>query len=140
MKTATPKNPEMAACLNAAILSNPTLTDNQGIAPPCCAYLPNPESVRGRILGALLRGEALTQQDALRRFSNFRLAADIHVLKHHHGWEINKEWIVVLTKDAGRKSEVARYSMSSEAIADAGEEGQKFAALAYQAEIRRKAT
>lgn len=102
-------------------------------------YYPKHESVRGRILGAMLRGDSLTQQDALKRFSNFRLAADVEVLRKR-GWSINTEMVDVTTRDAGRKSEVGRYSIPADAIEASGDEGRQFAESARQAEIARSTT
>jgi hypothetical protein len=102
-------------------------------------YYPSCESVRGRILGALLRGDSLTQQDALRRFSNFRLAADVEALRKR-GWVIDTGMIDVTTRDAGRKSEVGRYTMPTDTIAAAGEFGSQYAESARLVEIARRAT
>lgn len=101
-------------------------------------YYPRVESVRGRILGAHLRGEELTQQDSLRRFSDLRLAANENELRNG-GWPIKTEMIEVDTRDAGRRSKVARYYLPPEAIAAAGEEGQRYAAATLAAEIERRA-
>lgn len=101
-------------------------------------YYPKPESVRGRILGAHLRGEKLTPQDSLRRFSDLRLAANENELRNG-GWPIKTEMIEVDTRDAGRRSKVARYYLPPEAIAAAGEEGQRYAAATLAAEIERRA-
>ncbi len=101
-------------------------------------HYPRPSSVRGRILGAHLRHESLTQQDSLRRFSDFRLAAHEEALRKG-GWPIKAEMIEVDTRDAGRRSEVAQYHLPPDAIAEAGEEGQRFAEAARLAEIERRA-
>lgn len=101
-------------------------------------YYPKPESVRGRILGAHLRSEKLTSLDVLRRFHGSRLAADENALRNA-GWPIVTEMIEVETGDAGRRSEVARYHLPEEAIAAAGEEGQRYAAATLAAEIERRA-
>lgn len=101
-------------------------------------HFPKPYSVRGRVLGAHLRGESLTSLDAWRRFGGSRLAADVNVLRKS-GWPIETEIVEVETKDAGRRSEVARYFLPSDAIAKAGEEGQRYAEAARQAEIIRRA-
>jgi len=101
-------------------------------------YYPKPASVRGRILGALLRGDRLTQLDALHRFGNFRLAADVEVLRRH-GWPIRTDEIEVRTSDAGRRACVAEYKLEPAGIAMAGEEGQRYGTAALVAEIERKA-
>jgi hypothetical protein len=100
-------------------------------------YYPRPDSVRGRILGAFLGGDRLTQKDSLRRFSDFRLAAHVESLRKR-GWPIITESIEVVTGDAGRHAEVGRYSMPSYAVAEAGEVGQEFAEAARKAEIERR--
>lgn len=100
-------------------------------------FYPGAESVRGRILGALLRGDRLTQQDTLRRFSDFRLAAQVEALRKS-GWAIVTAMIDVGTRDAGRKTEVARYHLTDEAIQAEGEIGRQFAAQALAAELRRR--
>ncbi len=102
-------------------------------------YYPSIESVRGRILGSLLRGEQLTQNDTLRRFSDFRLAPKVEALRRS-GWEIVTEMIDVGTRDAGRRSRVARYQLCGEAIEAAGDVGRQYAAAALAAEILRRAT
>ncbi len=101
-------------------------------------YYPSEHSVRGRICGALLRGEKLTQQDSLRRFSDFRLSAHIEVLRKR-GWPIETELVEVGTLDAGRRAEVAEYSMPANTITAAGERGQLFAEAARLVEIERRA-
>lgn len=89
-------------------------------------HYPRPGSVSGRILGALLRSESLTQQDSLRRFSELRLAARIEALRKN-GWGIHTELIKVATKDAGRRAEVAKYTMLASEIEAAGDEGREYA-------------
>lgn len=101
-------------------------------------HFPDTETVRGRILGALLRGDKLTQQDALHRFSNLRLAADINVLRNS-GWGIETEMIEAATRDAGRRAEIARYHMPESTRLAAGEHGQQYAEQARKAEIARRA-
>lgn len=101
-------------------------------------YYPSVESVRGRILGSLLRGEQLTQKDTLRRFSDFRLSSQVEAL-HKSGWPIFTEMIDVGTSDAGRRSRVARYQLRGEAIKAAGDVGRQYATAALAAEIRRRA-
>lgn len=100
-------------------------------------HFPKPATVRGRILGALLRGEALTQHESLRRYGDFRLAAHVDALRKR-GWNIATEMIDVLTHDAERHAEVARYSMQKTDIDQAGEVGREFAEAARQAEVARK--
>lgn len=106
-------------------------------APNPGKYFPAAGSVRGRILGALLRREKLTPLDALRRFGNFRLAAAIEFLRKR-GWHIRTEMVCVTTSDRGRQVDVARYSLPDQDIVDAGEEGQYFAVAAEIAERRRR--
>lgn len=50
-------------------------------------YYPKPASVRENSWRPAPRHDRLTQLDALHRFGNFRLAADVEVLRRH-GWPI----------------------------------------------------
>lgn len=102
------------------------------------AFYPSADTVRGRILGALLRYQTLTQNDALIRFGSFRLAADVEVLRRR-GWPIETEMVGVKTRDAGRRAEVARYRLPLHAIEQAGQPGQDFAETARLVEIERRA-
>lgn len=99
---------------------------------------PAPNTVRGRILGRFLRGQKLTNKDTWLAMSASRLPADVHVLCSR-GWNIHSERIEVTTADAGRKAHPSRYWLDQQDIADAGEEGQRFAESAHQAEIKRRA-
>lgn len=98
---------------------------------------PNANSVRGRILAALLSGDKLTPLDTLKRFGAFRLAADIHELRRR-GWPIQKEGIIVETRDAGRKATVARYHIDQNDITAAGDAGRRFGEFARLVEISRR--
>ncbi|KVC21541.1 helix-turn-helix domain-containing protein [Burkholderia pseudomultivorans] len=95
---------------------------------------PEQGSVRARILAALLRGERLTQADALRRWSTSRLASAICQLRVSFDWPIMTVAIPVQTRDNGRTATVARYSLPAFAIQQAGERGRKFAVEAARYE------
>lgn len=99
---------------------------------------PPPETVRGRVLGSLLRGERMTSLDCWRRFGSSRLSGHVHVLRGL-GWPIQTEESTVTTSDAGRPATVAFYSLAATAIAEAGEEGQTFAAQCQRVELERRA-
>lgn len=99
---------------------------------------PQAGKVVGRILGALLRGEALTQSDASRRFGTSRLAAAINALKNR-GWAISSESIEVVTSDAGRVAVISRYTMDRNSIAAAGAIGQSYAETTRLVEMSRRA-
>lgn len=100
---------------------------------------PDPHSVKGRVLGALLRAEHITHKDCWLRFGSSRLSHHIHVLRRHHGWPVAMEWVDVTTFDAGRKAEIGRYSLPDNAIAIAGELGQRYAAETLRIERERRA-
>lgn len=93
---------------------------------PGFAY-PTPGSVRGRVLAALLRGDSLTQADALRRWATSRLSSAIFQLRSEFNWPILTIEIDVETADCGRLATVARYMLPSHAILRAGARGQQFA-------------
>jgi hypothetical protein len=103
-----------------------------------CGYYPSSQTVIGRVLGALLRGEQLTHKDAWLRFGSSRLS--------HHAWQLRKdgwpvlmEWLDVTTSDAGRKAEIGVYSLPANAITEAGERAQKYAAECLRVERERRA-
>jgi len=99
---------------------------------------PPTETVRGRVLGALLRGEHLSGLDCWQRFGSSRLSGHIHALRRL-GWPIDAVERSVTTSDAGRPASVAFYGFPAYAIAEAGEEGRRYAAEAAQVEIERRA-
>jgi hypothetical protein len=96
---------------------------------------PSSDSVRGRILAALLRGKRITQADALRRWSTSRLSSAVFQLRGL-GWPVMTALIPVLTSDNGREAVVARYSLPAHVIQKAGRRGREFAAAALKAERR----
>ncbi|MBN3770715.1 helix-turn-helix domain-containing protein [Burkholderia sp. Se-20378] len=104
-------------------------------APPIEAAYSYPEasSVRGRALAALLRGERLTQADALSRWATSRLSSAIYQLRGL-GWPIMAVAVPVQTRDNGRTATIARYRLPAFAIKKAGERGQRFVVHAEQYE------
>ncbi|MGT2429582.1 helix-turn-helix domain-containing protein [Cupriavidus basilensis] len=79
------------------------------------------------MLAALLRGEQVTQADALRRWATSRLGSAIYQLRREFGWPIMTTEIEVPTHDNGRLASVARYWLPNHAIQLAGARGQMFA-------------
>ena len=90
-----------------------------------CNVYPAPESVRGRVLAALLAGNELTSNAALQRFSTSRLSSAIHRLRQD-GWPILTMLIEVQTHDHGRRARIASYCIDRIHAADIGEEGRQF--------------
>ena len=86
---------------------------------------PRASSVKGRVLAALLRGEALTHADCWRRFGSSRLSHHIHMLRAA-GWRIDCADMPAPTSD-GRIAVIGLYTLQQTSIADAGERGQRFA-------------
>ncbi len=99
---------------------------------------PAPSSVKGRVLGALLRGERLTHLDCWRRFGSARLSHHIYVLRGL-GRAVQMIEETVTTSDAGRPATIGVYFLTPEAIADAGERGQKYANDCARIEEARRA-
>ena len=99
---------------------------------------PEASSVKGRVLGALLRGEHLTHLDCWRRFGSSRLAHHVHMLRRH-GWPVQMAEIMVRTSDAGRPATIGEYYLNADSIGEAGEEGQRYAAEAAAVELARRA-
>lgn len=88
---------------------------------------PNPDTVKGRVLGTLLAGEHITGLDCLYRFGGMRLSSAIHSLRHECGWPIIEVDVEVVTADGGRKAIVGSYHIPLEVIEQFGEQGQKYA-------------
>lgn len=99
---------------------------------------PAAEAVKGRVLGALLRGELLTHLDCWRRFGSARLAHHVHVLRRS-GWPVQMMETSVRTSDAGRAAQIGEYYLNADTIAEAGEAGQTFAEQCQRIEVERRA-
>lgn len=100
---------------------------------------PKPETVKGRVLGAMLRGDELTVLDCLRRFGSDRLPHHVWSLKKHDCWSVTKNDRTVTTSDAGRKEVVTAYSLSPSVVSAAGEFGQRYAEETLRIERERRA-
>ncbi len=98
---------------------------------------PEPASVKGRVLGALLRGEHLTHLDCQYRFGSSRLAHHVHVLRRA-GWPVRIFERVVTTSDAGRTAAIGEYFLEPETIAEAGEVGLGYARKCARIELDRR--
>ncbi len=105
-----------------------------GITTPTPHY-PPADSVRGRVLGRLIRGAMMTTGDAWRDLSTSRLAAVVHHLRQC-GWAIQSHSIIVRTKDHGRDARIAEYWLDAAQRKTLGEAGRKYADLASQFERR----
>lgn len=99
---------------------------------------PDPSSVKGRVLGALLAGETLTHWDCWRRFGSARLAHHVYVLRGI-GWPVQIEERTVTTSDGGRPALVGFYRLDADTIAAAGERGRAFTADCHRANSERRA-
>lgn len=99
---------------------------------------PAAEAVKGRVLGALLRGELLTHLDCWCRFGSSRLAHHVHVLRRA-GWPVKSMETIVRTSDAGRPATIAEYFLDRSVIEEAGDAGQRYAAEAAAVELERRA-
>ncbi|WP_283744281.1 hypothetical protein [Sideroxydans sp. CL21] len=100
---------------------------------------PSPATVKGRTLGALLRGERLTHLDCWKRFGSARLSHHVYVLRGDLGWPVQMIEQTVTTTDAGRHATIGVYFLSPEVIAAAGEHGQRFAEDCARIEAERRA-
>lgn len=100
---------------------------------------PDPRSVKGRVLGALLAGGHLTHKDCWLRFGSARLSHHIHVLKRKLGWPVSMVERTVRTSDAGREATIGVYSLTADTIEAAGERGQRYAAECARIEAERRA-
>lgn len=103
---------------------------------------PDPETVHGRVLGALLRGEHFTQHDCSIRLGSSRLSHHIYTLrggKARNGWPIVTVEKPVTTTDAGRPATIGEYSLPSVVIAAEGERGREFAKECLRVELEHRA-
>jgi Helix-turn-helix domain len=99
---------------------------------------PAPSTVKGRVLGALLRGERLTHLDCWRRFGSARLSHHIYCLRGT-GWPVQMAEETVTTTDAGRPASIGVYFLTPETIEAAGERGQRYAQECARVEAERRA-
>ena len=99
---------------------------------------PSPHSVKGRVLGSLLRGERLTHLDCWRRFGSARLSHHIYILRGIC-WDVQMIEETVTTSDAGRPATIGIYFLTSDSIAEAGELGRDYAAECVRIEAERRA-
>ncbi|MCZ2112656.1 MAG: helix-turn-helix domain-containing protein [Anaerolineae bacterium] len=99
---------------------------------------PAASAVKGRVLGALLRGELLTHADCWRRLGSSRLAHHVHVLRRA-GWPVKAMETIVRTSDAGRPATIAEYFLDQTVIEEVGEEGQRYAEQCLRVELERRA-
>lgn len=100
--------------------------------------LPDPETVKGRCLGAMLRGERITHLDCWKRFGSARLSHHAYILRGM-GWPVEMVEQTVTTSDAGRAASIGVYFLSSGAIVAAGDEGRKYAEECARVEVERRA-
>lgn len=117
-------------------------TDNSQVAlcfdgPPVVnRKYPDPRYLPGRILARLLHGRRYTHLDAWRELGHSRLADSVWKLRQA-GWPVETVEQDVVTRDCGRSAQIGIYFLAPEAIADAGEAGQRYAADCLRAESDR---
>lgn len=99
---------------------------------------PDAHTVKGRTLGALLRGERLTHLDCWRRFGSARLSHHIYCLRRI-GWNVPMLEETVTTTDAGRPAIIGVYYLDADVIRAAGEPGQRYADECARVEQERRA-
>lgn len=99
---------------------------------------PAASAVKGRVLGALLRGEMISHLDCWQRWGSSRLAHHVHVLRRA-GWPVKAMETIVRTSDAGRPAVIAEYFLDHSTIAEAGEEGRRYAEQCQRVELERRA-
>jgi|ERR1019366_4830382 hypothetical protein len=98
---------------------------------------PDSATVKGRVLGALLRGEHLTHLDCWRRFGSARLSHHIYVLRGM-GWQVEMVEQTVTTSDSGRSASIGLYNLAPAVIANAGERGREYTEECDRIEIERR--
>ena len=99
---------------------------------------PSPQTVKGRVLGSLLRGDRLTHKDVWLRFGSARLSHHIYILRGM-GWPIQMVEHTVTTSDAGRPATIGVYYLEPAVIKAAGERGRRYAEECARIEAERRA-
>lgn len=115
--------------------TGPAILQSYGV--PAAVY-PDPATVKGRTLGALLRGERLTHLDCWKRFGSARLSHHIYMLRGI-GWPVQMIEETVTTSDAGRPASIGVYFFTPETIAEASERGKGYAEDCARVEAERRA-
>ena len=100
---------------------------------------PDPETVKGRCLGAMLRGERITHLDCWKRFGSARLSHHAYILRGT-GWPVEMVEQTVTTSDAGRPASIGIYFLNPNTIAAAGDAGREYADECARVEVERRAT
>ncbi|MFZ3018789.1 MAG: hypothetical protein WA056_10070 [Gallionella sp.] len=100
-------------------------------------HYPDPSTVKGRVLGALLRGERLTHLDCWQRFGSARLSHHVYMLRGD--WPVEMIEQTVTTRDAGRAASIGVYFLSADAISAAGDAGHEYAEECARIEMERRA-
>lgn len=118
-----------------AVMTHPEATSQTTLLQ---LYFPDPATVKGRTLGALLRGERITHLDCWRRFGSARLSHHIYMLRGI-GWPVQMVEETVTTSDAGRPASIGIYWLPPEVVEAAGERAQQYATTAATIEAERRA-
>ncbi|HZW86425.1 MAG TPA: hypothetical protein VFF41_03085 [Gallionella sp.] len=100
---------------------------------------PDPASVKGRTLGAFLRGQRITHLDCWKRFGSARLSHHVYILRGT-GWPVQMVEQTVTTSDAGRSATIGVYFLDPEVIVFAGEPGQSYAEHCARIEAERRSS
>jgi hypothetical protein len=103
------------------------------------ARYPKPDTVVGRVLGALLRREVITGKEIWLRLGSSRLSHHIWALRQD-GWPIQAQRIEVVTSDNGRTAHIGEYWIHGADIIDADDQGRDYARLTHNIEQARKAS
>jgi hypothetical protein len=98
---------------------------------------PDPRHLPGRVLARLLQSCRYTHKDSWLELGHARLADSIWKLRRA-GWPVETVEREVATSDCGRPAQIGIYYLTPEAIAEAGEAGQRYAADCLRAESDRR--
>lgn len=124
---------EMQISLQSELSDSPQANVKQSIE------YPPPSSVCGRVLGAHLLGEHLTDHDCRRKFGSTRLPHHEWVLKQKLGWPVQIVRRTRPTSDGTRTASIGEYFLPQTAIDEAGEQGQRYAAECARINAERRA-
>ncbi|MES2662142.1 MAG: hypothetical protein V4629_02460 [Pseudomonadota bacterium] len=89
---------------------------------------PKKNSLAGRVVARLLRGQIVDHHIIDLSIGSYRLAAYIHYLRKRHRWDIYSMELKKNTKDpVQRNATYTTYALTDECIEWAGTEGQAYA-------------
>lgn len=100
-------------------------------APQLKPVFPKHGTQAARLLAAFLHDEVFTHKSACDDLGISRLASVVHVLKHQYGWDIISLSLQVFNRFY-EESKIGLYRLNAKDIAEAGDDGHRFADFEFR--------